>query len=359
MSKSVKDSNSNCENNNSNRTSLDTSSNTAEPFKFLSFMFDEELVMEKLCSQSDEEIEALNNNTIDDENETRQSHNLEKRNQFSTSTNINQLTKDLDSNLSLKTTHQNNNFACKNSIEDDVQENDHFETSIIKNETLCIQNSILENYDNLVESPYNKREEIQHKSYTLRPRPIEINYTLGFTSTNHHHHNHNHHQHGNNNQNCSITSVNPSNKTASKSILIDYLNKLNIRELNAHLKIQDEDDNCVYNDESSQDDLKKLDGFLYKPNVNDLNVDTKIKNLRNKLFMLIMTHLENTLKSETMLKEFRESFIRFLKNYDLNNSSSTANIEQFGNEAFQYFNTNLFCKLLSSVNIEWSHRLKS
>lgn len=182
---------------------------------------------------------------------------------------------------------------------------------IIQIDTIYLQNSI--EYDNIVESPYNKRD---------------LDYNP-------------HHYHLLHNRKSNTPTAGSSSSSTTKSTLIlDYISSL-----------REETNSSEYN-VSSDETLTEL---RYKPGKNDSQADSKVRALRNKLYSFLLNNLDGLIQSETRLKQFRDRFICIL------NKHGDMSAEEFVNEAFQFFNSDLFAKLLtaSTVTIEWSHRLKS
>lgn len=104
----------------------------------------------------------------------------------------------------------------------------------------------------------------------------------------------------------------------------------------------DEDDHDE--DEFKTDECYKLNGNCQ---------DERIIELRRQLFSSVNLALRTTILSPLRLNNFRESLIVKLRD-NLNDS-----IEQFVLEMFDFFSINLFMRLLESVKVEWSYRLKS
>jgi hypothetical protein len=230
-------------------------------------------------------------------------------------------------------------LTLRNSRGDD-DSSSFFETEIVRSETICLQNSITVNYDNLVESPYNRRDEV---STHLVP-PLIHGQKKPVASA------------------CASTATSSvGNKSQVKSNLIEYINSL--KETTA----TEASTQPTTSAESDKGCGGNCSGELYKLTKSDKNADPKISSVREQLFLFIMTKLAALIKSETRLKEFRDYFVYLLKKHEVAASarqqqqlgSSGSHHEQFVQEAFQFFNNHLFCKLVSSVTIEWSNRLKS
>ena len=332
--------------NNESSSSATNNPTLGEPFKFLSYNFDEELIIDSIYT-SDESATSDSLLITTEEQRDYQHVSCNLNNTYNTSLNEEfiqdfvdrqikevfsstklsyveeeSLANELGSSVFIRDENEINNenntmiYDEKDSLPPHVR---YFETEIIKNDTICIQHNTMDNYENLVESPYNKREEIHH--HKNKPSLVSVATASGLNVS--------------------------SNKTnLTKSNLIDYINSL--RQIETSTAIQDTDSDA----ETSSGSVK----FKYKPNANDKSADAKIKNLRNKLYSFLLDNLETIIKSDEILTEFRDCFIQFLRKHEQNESF---NVEQFAQEAFEFFNGRLFCKLLSSVNIEWSHRLKS
>lgn len=92
---------------------------------------------------------------------------------------------------------------------------------------------------------------------------------------------------------------------------------------------------------------------VYKSRPNERCLDENVLALRNTLFSFVNTSLKNLIISPLKLANLRRNLVYLLKKNELNS------VEQFVLEIFEFFSENLFFKLLQSVKIEWSYRLRS
>lgn len=75
--------------------------------------------------------------------------------------------------------------------------------------------------------------------------------------------------------------------------------------------------------------------------------------MRSRLFALVDSHLTSMILSPLKLADFRLALVDRLR------ATENDAIEQFVLTVFEFFSANFFFKLLGSVKIEWSYRLKS
>jgi hypothetical protein len=78
-----------------------------------------------------------------------------------------------------------------------------------------------------------------------------------------------------------------------------------------------------------------------------------IAEMRQRLFSAVSSHLSSIVISPLRLAELRLELVQTIR---MNEADS---VEQFVLEIFDFFSAKFFFKLLDSVKIEWSYRLKS
>ncbi len=342
---------------------MNESSSTAtftESFKFISYALDDELAMDSIYTsdesssfeKTEPKLDSNNNkenaNSIDDYESYKTNLGLAtlvnediiqellnrqaKSNEILSSTRINTvsecelLSARFDSSVFITDTTDTLVYDELRTIVSHLPPGQFFETEIIKNDTICIQSSLAGNYENLVEAPYKKRDELATPSHASLAAHKKKPLAGASTSS------------------CS-------NKHLTKSTVLEYINKLKETGPVATTSTG------RTSEENSEDSDAETGRFKYEPGKSDRCVEETIRVVREKLFSLLMTNLETVVKSEAKLKEFRDYFVYLLRKYE--QRALVNNVESFVQEAFQFFNNRLFCKLLSSVNIEWSNRLKS
>jgi hypothetical protein len=110
------------------------------------------------------------------------------------------------------------------------------------------------------------------------------------------------------------------------------------------------------NNDLTADQTNDTDNLIQEeePNRKRLKpTDQNVIRLRGILFSLANTFLSDLMIATEKLKKFRQSFIELVK--DLTDDK----IETFVQLIFDFLNETLFFKLLDSVKVEWSYRLKS
>lgn len=86
------------------------------------------------------------------------------------------------------------------------------------------------------------------------------------------------------------------------------------------------------------------------------NVSTQpIKNFRSKIIWIINSYLLDLISNPVKLNNFREDLVYFLNEIPTENTNNC----ELADHLFKYFNERLFLKLLDSITIECSHRLKA
>lgn len=193
----------------------------------------------------------------------------------------------------------------------------HVDGTIIENGTISVRESTL---INLVETPFRKgcdKTELNYVSKSSsnisKSRPRDFN----------------------NNSTCSTISP------RSDVTLLNWIESLNEKRVG----VSDQG----YSD-SGDDECSEISNKLRR---SDKCVDENVLRLRNTLFSFVNTSLKNLIISPVKLGSFRLNLVQILERNEVNS------VEQFVLDVFNYFSETLFYKLLESVKIEWSYRLRS
>jgi hypothetical protein len=136
---------------------------------------------------------------------------------------------------------------------------------------------------------------------------------------------------------------NTTTKFSNEKILADWINKLIANHdeeqtwENSSMTSIDEDDNSK-NDETTSNESTQ-----------------PIKNFRSKIIWIINSYLLDLISNPVKLNTFREDLVFFLNDIPIENTDNC----ELANHLFKYFNERVFLKLLDSISIECSHRLKA
>lgn len=138
---------------------------------------------------------------------------------------------------------------------------------------------------------------------------------------------------------------NTTTKFSNEKILADWMNKL-----------------IAKHDEQTWENTSNTIRTTFDEDESSTNEETTsnestqpIKNFRSKIIWIINSYLLDLISNPVKLNNFREDLVYFLNEIPI---ESTNNCE-LADHLFKYFNERLFLKLLDSITIECSHRLKA
>jgi len=134
-------------------------------------------------------------------------------------------------------------------------------------------------------------------------------------------------------------------KFSNEKILADWMNKLIAKHDEQTLENTLNVNRTKFDEDESSNNEETTSNESTQP----------IKNFRSKIIWIINSYLLDLISNPVKLNNFREDLVYFFNEIPIENTNNS----QLADHLFKYFNERLFLKLLDSITIEYSHRLKA